>query len=201
MEFLNGWIANIILFVLIATIIDFLLPNSSMHKYTKMVTSLLLMMIIVSPIFKLFSMDIEAVLKEFPIYQEGVQGENLLEIQKKEIQASQHAYILEEMAVHLENEVKEELMEEFNLEIANIEIDLDEDGFENGNINSITVTLKDIEEEPEVVEAVKPVEIDTSEPLPSNFQTGGSEKIAALLSEKWEIQKERIELILEGRGT
>ena len=43
---------------------------------------------------------------------------NLIELKKKEIQASQHAYILEEMAVQLKKDVKEELMEQYGLEIS-----------------------------------------------------------------------------------
>ncbi len=40
MDFLKEWVTNIILFILLATVIDMLLPNSSMQKYTKMVTGL-----------------------------------------------------------------------------------------------------------------------------------------------------------------
>ncbi|MCY8267765.1 stage III sporulation protein AF, partial [Bacillus haynesii] len=44
MEFLTEWLTNIILFILMAIVIDMLLPNSSMQKYAKMVISLLLML-------------------------------------------------------------------------------------------------------------------------------------------------------------
>ena len=39
MEFLTEWLTNIILFILMAIVIDMLLPNSSMQKYAKMVGS------------------------------------------------------------------------------------------------------------------------------------------------------------------
>ena len=42
MEFIKEWVTNIILFILLATVIDMLLPNSKFQKYTKMVTGLLL---------------------------------------------------------------------------------------------------------------------------------------------------------------
>ncbi|MDI5788458.1 stage III sporulation protein AF [Bacillus licheniformis] len=35
MEFLTEWLTNIILFILMAIVIDMLLPNSSMTKYAK----------------------------------------------------------------------------------------------------------------------------------------------------------------------
>ena len=46
-----------------------LLPNSSMQKYTKMVTGLLLIAIILTPIFKLISKDFETALASIPAYQ------------------------------------------------------------------------------------------------------------------------------------
>lgn len=64
MSFLTEWIANIILFIMLAVILDLLLPNSAMQKYAKMVISLLLIVIILSPIFKLLSADIPAMVQE-----------------------------------------------------------------------------------------------------------------------------------------
>src|SRR4051794_11456966 len=113
MEFLIEWVTNIILFILLATVIDMLLPNTSMQKYTKMVTGLLLIAIILTPIFKLISKDFETAMAQIPTFQgPGEKNmENSIELQKKEIQASNHAYILETMAVQLEKGVEEELME------------------------------------------------------------------------------------------
>ena len=59
MSFLAGWISNIIIFVLLATVIDMLLPNSSFQKYTKMVIGLLLIAMIITPILNLFQPDFE----------------------------------------------------------------------------------------------------------------------------------------------
>ena len=47
---------------------------------------------------------------------------NLIELQKKEIQASQHAYILEQMAVQLKKEAEEELMEQYGLVITDMDL-------------------------------------------------------------------------------
>ena len=54
MSFLTSWISNIIIFILLATVIDMLLPNSSLQKYAKMVIGLLLIAIIITPILSLF---------------------------------------------------------------------------------------------------------------------------------------------------
>ncbi|MGG0716538.1 stage III sporulation protein AF [Robertmurraya massiliosenegalensis] len=203
MAFITEWITNIILFVLIATVIDLLLPNTSLQKYTKMVAGLLLITIIMSPLFKLLSSDFEAALASIPSIQsnnEEKNMENLIELQKKEIQASNHAYILEETAVQLQTDVEEELMEQYGLEITNIEIAVDEDSQSDSfeQIQSIVVQLKRPNTETDAVEVVKKVEINASEPLPSKEPTKDSQAIASLLSEKWDVEKEQIEIVVEG---
>ncbi|MCL6573637.1 MAG: stage III sporulation protein AF [Bacillus sp. (in: Bacteria)] len=202
MEFLKEWVMNIILFILLATVIDMLLPNSSMQKYTKIVTGLLLIAIILTPIFKLISKDFETALASIPTYQ--VPGEknmkNSIDLKKKEIQASLHAYILEEMAVKLKNGVEEELMEQYGLEIAKIELTANgEDDLANPeNLQKVTVLLKLPENKVKTVEVIKQIQINTETPLPSKKSTEETEKIAAFLSQKWNVTEEIVEVSIEG---
>ncbi|MCM3692486.1 stage III sporulation protein AF [Neobacillus niacini] len=202
MEFLIEWVTNIILFILLATVIDMLLPNTSMQKYTKMVTGLLLIAIILTPIFKLISKDFETAMAQIPSFQDpGKKNmENLIELQKKEIQASNHAYILETMAVQLEKGVEEELMEQFGLEIAKIELTTQDDSQESfpENLEMVLVHLKQPETKVTTVEAIQPVSIDTETPLPSKEQTEESEKVAAFLSQQWNVTEKVIEVSVEG---
>jgi len=202
MGFLIEWVTNIILFILLATVIDMLLPNSSMQKYTKMVTGLLLIAIILTPIFKLISKDFETALGSIPSYQ--APGEknmkNSIDLKKKEIQAQQHAYILEEMAVQLKKDVKEELMEQYGLEIAKIDLATNEESDQAfpDNLQKVTVLLKQPENEVKTVEAIKQVEINTETPLPSKSSTEEAEKIAAFLSQKWNVTEKTVEVSIEG---
>ena len=62
MSFLSSWISNIIIFILLATVIDMLLPSSSLQKYTKMVIGLLLIAIIITPILSLFQLILNQIL-------------------------------------------------------------------------------------------------------------------------------------------
>ncbi|WP_066060665.1 stage III sporulation protein AF [Neobacillus soli] len=202
MDFLKEWVTNIILFILLATVIDMLLPNSSMQKYTKMVTGLLLIAIILTPIFKLISKDFESALALIPSYQ--APGEknmkNLIDLKKKEIQASQSAYILEEMTVQLKKDVKKELMEQYGLEIATIDLAINEksDQAFPENLQMVTVLLKQPENEVKTVEAIKQVSIGTETPLPSKKTTEETEKIAAFLSQKWNVTEKTVEVSIEG---
>jgi len=202
MDFLKEWVTNIILFILLATVIDMLLPNSSMQKYTKMVTGLLLIAIILTPIFKLLSKDFETTLASIPTFQSPGEKnmKNSIEMKKKEIQASQHAYILETMAVQLKQDAKKELMEQFGLEIEKIDIAITDDSnlaFPE-NLQKVTVLLKHPDKQVQTVEAIKQVEINTKTPLPSTGSTENTKKVAAFLSEKWNVTQKSVEVSIEG---
>lgn len=208
MSFLTEWITNIIVFILLAVVIDLLLPNSSMQKYAKMVISLLLIIVIINPIFKLFSTDMNEILSEFQLQAslENENGKNLIEFQKKEIQASQRAYILEQMAVQMKTMAEEELVQRYDVMIDKI---LLSEAEQAANINSqkdlqhIQVILKR-DEVREVaadgtVEVVQPVTIDTTKEQLKDKQEDPiqSEEIVASLAKIWEVEEEKITLELE----
>jgi stage III sporulation protein AF len=205
MQFLTEWVTNIIIFVLLATVIDMLLPNSNFQKYTKIVTGLLLIAIILTPILKLISKDFESTLRSIPIFEESKEKsiENLIDLKKKEIQASSDAYILETMAVRLKKDTEEELMEQYGLQIANIELKVDDSSklaFPE-NLQKVIVLLKQSEGEANVVEVVRTVEINTENPLPSKRLTAHSEEITSLLAGKWNVSENAIEVLIEGEVT
>lgn len=47
---LSGWLKEIILVILLATFVDLMLPNSSMQRYVKVVISLFILVVLLSPI-------------------------------------------------------------------------------------------------------------------------------------------------------
>jgi stage III sporulation protein AF len=202
MAFLIEWVTNIILFILLATVIDMLLPNSSMQKYTKMVTGLLLIAIILTPIFKLISQDFETAFAEIPTFQspEGKNMKNLIETKKKEIQASDHAYIVEQMTVQLKVGVEEELMKKYGLVIDKIELSTNEKSNQTfpENLQKVSVLLKQQANEAEAVEVVKQVEINTQKPLSSNRNAEKTGEITSFLSKEWKVEEKAIEVSIEG---
>jgi stage III sporulation protein AF len=204
-QFLTEWVTNIIIFVLLATVIDMLLPNTNLQKYTKIVTGLLLIAIILTPVLKLISKDFETALQSIPIFEgtEEKNMENLIELKKKEIQASQRAYILETMAVQLKEGTAEELMNQYGLEVANIDITLDETTKQSfpDNLQKVIVQLKQSEEEANVVAVIKPVEINTNQPSQTKRLTAQSEEITSLLAERWNVSEGAIEVLIEGEVT
>ncbi|PRS38915.1 stage III sporulation protein AF [Bacillus sp. RJGP41] len=197
MSFLAGWVSNIIIFVLLATVIDMLLPNSALQKYAKMVIGLLLIAIIITPILGLFNKDFDDILtaatSEFEDQKKKDLG-NLTEMKKKEIQATQGAYILKQMAVDLQAEVEEELMADYNMRISSIDVGVkneEEPGVDD--LQNITISLEKAEgKENSEIEAVAKVDINTDSPSTSN--DANLDVVKRFLATSWSVDEEIIEI-------
>ncbi|MEK5381318.1 stage III sporulation protein AF [Niallia sp. FSL W8-0635] len=203
MNFITEWVTNIILFILLATVVDMLLPNSTFQKYAKMVAGLLLITVILTPVFKLISSDFEAV------FTASASGEseqknmnNSIELKKREIQASLDEYTLNKMAVQLKEDANEELIANYGMEINSIQLSIDKEkdvGFP-ANLTEMVIHMKESKDPQNVVEAVSPVRIDTQQPLLDKNESKqmDTESIISFLSEKWEVRDDAIVIMYEG---
>jgi len=199
MHFLTEWIMNIIVFILLAMMVDMLLPSSAMKKYTKLVTGLLLIAIILTPVLKIFSQDFDSLMDQVSAKSivNKNKVENLIEMKKKEIQASQDAYKLKQVAVQMKKEVNKELIDRFGKSIdGDISITLKDQGKVSvDNIDKIVLYLKD-EEDDNAVAAIEPIKIDTQKPV-DNQNSAEADSIITFLTSKWNITDQSIELHFE----
>ncbi|MDC3415489.1 stage III sporulation protein AF [Aquibacillus salsiterrae] len=205
MGFLIDWVTQIILFLLLAMIIDLLLPNSSMKKYINMVVGLLLILIFLQPLFQLFQIDVQEIVSEVtPALDTSIDEKNMknsIELQKNEIQAQQDAYILEEMAVQMKNDVKEGLREDYDVQITNISFTFSEGNeMSLDSLEEIDVNLVDYTEEEKrgVVEEVV-IDVSGEENAEENSETNPeTEKIKKYLYDMWQLDDQKINLRWEG---
>ncbi|MGG3644159.1 stage III sporulation protein AF [Bacillus gobiensis] len=198
MSFLTEWLTNIIVFILLAIVIDLLLPNSVMQKYVKMIISLLLILVLLQPIFSIFNADPEKIYDELTAGGQA-QSENIknqLNDEKKEIQAASRAYILEQMAVQLKNEAKKPLIES-NYTIEKLDFETSSQLNSAEDVKQIIVHLTK-ETEEETIPSVAPVEIGGNENSTSPFQKKEAEAMKNQLAETWEVDPGKVTVILEG---
>ncbi|RDW21959.1 stage III sporulation protein AF [Oceanobacillus chungangensis] len=203
MEILIDWVTQIILFIILATIIDLLIPATSMKKYIKLVIGLILILILLKPIFYLFNIDIEKAVESS--IQSAINGEmkddsleNLIKFQKNEIETTQDAYILEQMAVQLKELANDSLNKEFQLEITNIEFlftSNQEKTYEN--LNEVIVHLSELENGEGAVNVVEDVVINTDNPVEIEERINEQE-IIKMLEDIWELNDKEIILNWEG---
>ncbi|MCL6617415.1 MAG: stage III sporulation protein AF, partial [Anoxybacillus ayderensis] len=108
---------------------------------------------------------------------------------KKEIQASQRAYILEQMAVQLKNTAAEELMRTYGLTVTDISLTIGESEQIPPQIEAITVELAE-----ETTSVVKPIRIPSSPSI-----TEKHDDIARFLAQMWGVDPQMITIHLERR--
>ncbi|PKG25684.1 stage III sporulation protein AF [Niallia nealsonii] len=205
MSFITEWVTNIILFVLLATVVDMLLPNSSFQKYAKMVAGLLLITVILTPVFKLVNHDFEDVVAQATFKNSDEKNiKNSMELQKKEIQASLDEYTLNKMAVQMKEDANKELVNQYGIEIETLSITVDK-GSEKSfpeNLEKLVISLKpgDGEQNENAVEAVKTVDINTQNPdSPKSDQLQvDTDSITSFLANKWDVKDENIDIVTEG---
>ncbi len=56
----TDWVTQIILFIILASVIDLLIPANHLQKYVRLAISLILILILLQPVFYLFNTDINA---------------------------------------------------------------------------------------------------------------------------------------------
>ncbi|PRS93385.1 stage III sporulation protein AF [Bacillus subtilis] len=199
MSFLTEWLTTIVLFILFAIVIDMLLPSSSMQKYAKMVVSLLLIVVMLTPIFKLFKTDPEIIFEYLTKngQSESADIKNQINSKKIEIQASQRAYILEEMAVQLKKKAEERFSHD-EYKVGRIKLTAGEKVDSEEDIKTISVYMAPSSEK--TVQTVAPVHIDTDHAYVTKeaAEQREAKQIKTQLADIWEIGSEKITVHMEG---
>ncbi len=168
-----------------------------MQRYVKMVIGLMLMAVILSPLLTIFTEDFDAMLRSVTLNDSRteIQMENSIETKKSEIQASNSAYIEEQMAVQLKSQVEKELREQFNLEISGLSLALGEVEGEK-NIDQIVVKVKEANGE-NVVSDIEAVSISISDSEEIEIDTD-AKKVAYFLADEWKLYPNQVGVEVEG---
>lgn len=84
-EFLRNWIISVVVMVIFVVFIDMILPENSIKKYARFVTGLIVVITILTPVFKLFDRDadIETYISQYAeVYNTEVSNFNSKNIQE-----------------------------------------------------------------------------------------------------------------------
>lgn len=216
MNFLTEWLINIIVLIILATILEMLLPNSVMKRYVEMVVGILLLVVMIQPILSIITEDVDAWLLSLPIHDDETEEKitNSAHLQKREIQLGQRAYISEQVAIQLEQKVSTPLQNQFQLAITQLTVEMAEDPvalMTNPEITHAHVIVTPIFEENEKNDAlhvhseikqVEMVQIDNiekqSKERDEKEQRRVDDDITQFLATHWNIEKKNIVLTWEG---
>ncbi|HEY4602606.1 MAG TPA: stage III sporulation protein AF [Cerasibacillus sp.] len=207
MSYIIDWTSQIIVFILLAIIIDFLTPKDTLKKYIRFVVGLILILLFLQPVLHFFQIDIKSSMNHiFAQYlhtnerhhSEG-EIEKMIENEKKEIESTQHAYILEQMAVQLRELAEQPIREEFQARIESIDFQFtNEQDFSYESLQEVIVYVaSDGEKREGVVHDVSEVKINTKQKKekPSIKNT---DEMTERLKEIWQLTDKSIVIMWEG---
>ena len=203
MDFFIQWVSNIIVYILVATIIMMLIPNTGLAKYVRFVASLLLIVMMLQPIFQLFKVNIKEVLAGYQstTYEASNQIKNEINNKKNEIQEAERAYILKQMAVQMKKEVEKTFTKEFEQEITNVELEVKK-GVGTvktaDDLSKVIVYVSAKNDETSNVEPVQEVSVNTDQPLQTDSEKIKQQELQNFLADKWQLEDKQIEVMMEG---
>ncbi len=175
-----------------------------MKKYINMVVGLLLLLIFLQPLFQLFHIDSEDILsRALPALDTTAEDENMknsIEMKKTEIQASQDAYVLEEMAVQMKDQAKEELNNTYGVAITDILYGFEkEDELDIDKLNQVTVSIVEEEHVTTSDGEVDDVVIDLNKnEEKTTDDSSKTDQVRTYLAELWQLEENIIQVQWEG---
>lgn len=205
MAYLESWISQLVLILLFAVILELLLPSGDFQKYVRFVISLVLIVVLLNPVIQLFHLNPETLIQGVKTDQGSSQLSQASSQKKKEIESAQAAYIQEQMAVRLSDQVSGPLADRFGLRITRINLPADPaaaDPLKNGI--QVTVGKKGQASgnsgNAQTVTPVKPVsiQIGTLDQAATPAPSQKTDEIRSFLAQQWGIDKKLIGLRIEG---
>lgn len=202
MALISSWITNILLLILFATILELLLPNSSTHRYVKLVVGLMLLVAMLQPVLSIFQKDPEKLMEQMDMWEEESYEDDLndIELEKSDIETESLAYISEQVAVQLKEEAQAKLIEEFEKKIMDLKVSFhslhEQENIDN--LESIQVTIQDASMEDEYEDELgSDIQIDTiiveSEAPPKNKgDMEGNKQMKNRLADLWQVPEDVI---------
>ncbi len=151
---LSDWLKDIIAVILLAALVELLLPNKSMQRYARLVVGLFILITILTPILRLFQSDMQSKLDQgLAMWSadsavSGVQMASLAEIRQnaEELSARREEEVARLTELRLEQAMQTELEGAGGLAIDKVDAELKWIMAKEGNqpyIHKVTVTLRE----------------------------------------------------------
>ena len=162
-QFIYSWASGLIVAVIIATIIELVLPENKNKKYIKMVSGVFILFTIISPIVLKFNGNVDLNIDK---YTNMLMPENVVEVQETaSIVTDQN--IIKVYRENLARNIKTGI-ENLNYVVNSIELEIDESK-NYGDIKKIYLRVESVELIPEI--KVENVEIDVSNSVSSEEES------------------------------
>jgi stage III sporulation protein AF len=191
LEALKGWIASIVTVVLFMVLVDMILPENVFKKYAKLATGLIVIITILTPVFKFFdrNADITASISEYnDLFNKKEEVINREKVQT-DVQKQTINVFKENLRKSIANEIEVSTGKKYD--VTEIHVNEDTESYDFGKI--LSVELKKESDE----KTIKPVEeIVINKNLQSSKQDGQREaEVLSILKEKFSISPSAVKFV------
>lgn len=124
-EFLKGWVMNIVIMALFITLIEILTPSGKIKKHINLVSGFILMIAVINPLITLFKGDID--LKQIEISSSNYIDRRDIEEKSKILKGQQVKQIIEVYRSKLISQLEESIREVEGVHSARADIIINED--------------------------------------------------------------------------
>ncbi|EYE89741.1 hypothetical protein Q428_01465 [Fervidicella metallireducens AeB] len=188
-EVIKNWIVSVVTAVIFMVLVDMLLPSNSMKKYAKITTGLIVIIIILTPVFKLFdrNVSIETYVSK---YMEDLQ-QNSTDFENIDLRNKVEKQRMDVFKSNLVKEIEKEIFYSTGkrYEISSINVNEDKDSYEYTKITSIELKQR---EDTEKVKRVEKIVISQQQ---DEQEAQKDERVVKLLREKFNVNPETIKFL------
>lgn len=181
-QFINNWASGLIVAVILATIIELILPDNKNKKYVKMVSGIFILFTVISPVILKFTGNIELDIEK---YSDMLVPENVVEVQETASVVTDKN-IIKVYKENLERNITNGI-ENLNYVVKSVELEIDESK-NYGDIKKIYLVVENVELVPSI--QVENVEINVSSNATTSGVTENQSNESSLLENDKNIIKE-----------
>jgi len=175
-QFINSWASGLIVAVILATIIELILPDNKNKKYVKMVSGIFILFTVISPVILKFTGNIELDIEK---YSDMLVSENVVEVQETASVVTDKN-IMKVYKENLERNITTGI-ENLNYVVKSVELEIDESK-NYGDIKKIYLVVENVELVPSI--QVEDVEINISNTTSSAVAESQSNESSLLENDK-----------------
>ncbi|MDM5215102.1 stage III sporulation protein AF [Peribacillus sp. NJ4] len=205
MSFFSNWISQLIVLILFITVIDMMLPNNSYRNVIRLVFSLVIIVCLISPILNLYKLSPQDIFDPIKASDTVSKDSLLNSIKEKEevINKGKVESIPEILSAEMKNLVEKELIENYQYEIQDINLVIDELDSQKPKFKDVEVFLiktKSLESSSEgrdesKVEPVNNIDISvTPKETQSTKDNTSLKKVKIFLAKEWGISPKQLTL-------
>ncbi|MFD2170909.1 stage III sporulation protein AF [Tumebacillus lipolyticus] len=210
-DFLSEWMRGLILIIFLAVVLDMILPNNAMQRYVKLVMGLLIILLMLSPLLKLYGTSVYEMdfTLEKMFAKEGGEMKSLDEIAQKGalLQEQQANNALEQWKAMVAENVKKSVEGKHEVAVDAVELEVTKsEKAEPFSIEHLSVAIMQKRSAGEVkqVREIEPIAIgerkqDETAFASTRVQNELTAKILAQLADEYQVPKSKISVVWQER--